>query len=458
MPQPIVAVVGRPNVGKSSLFNRILGRRHAIVSDVAGTTRDRLIADAHWDDYDFILIDTGGLESNPEGSIREKVQEQAEMAMQAADVIVFMTDVIDGLTAADHVAADRLRRASKPVILTVNKVDNDSREFASPEFHQLGLGEPFLISAYHNYGIYPLMDQVISHFPYQEPPPDAMEAGFLEDAEPDPSPAEPTDLKLAIVGRTNVGKSMLLNAILGQERSIVSQVAGTTRDALDTGFTYNNIDITLIDTAGIRRPGQVQRGIEKYSVIRAVSAVNRSDIAFLVVDATELATAQDAHIAGLAWDVCRGLIVVINKWDLIDQRVRGTRERAVDMVRDRLHFMRYVPICFTSALEGEGIPGLMQLALELWRERLRFVPTRELQYVLADAMAEHAPPVGKGRRSKSRLNITRLRQGDVNPPTFLFTVEDPQLIHFSYQRYLENRLRDSFGFDHTHLRLVFKKS
>jgi GTP-binding protein len=458
LPPPIVAVVGRPNVGKSSLFNRVLGHRHAIVSEVAGTTRDRLIANAQWDDHEFLLIDTGGLESDPEGSIRQKVQEQSEMAMEAADVIVFMADVIDGLTPADHEAAERLRRAQKPVILAVNKVDNESRELTIPEFYQLGLGEPFPISAYHNYGVYRLMDEVVSYWP----PPDILEdpdtPEYNEEAPSLPTrPSTPTELKLAIVGRTNVGKSMLLNAILGQERSIVSQVAGTTRDALDTGMAYGDQEVTLIDTAGIRRPGQVQRGIEKYSVIRAVSAVNRCDITLLVVDATELATAQDAHIAGLAWDVCRGLIVVVNKWDLVENAGWGARQRAMARVQERLHFMSYVPICFTSALEGEGIGDVMQMALELWRERLRIIPSRELQYLLADALASHAPPVGKGRRRRDRLHISRLRQVDVNPPTFLFTVDSPELVHFSYQRYLENRLRDTFGFDRTHLRLVFKK-
>ena len=444
---PIVAVVGRPNVGKSSLFNRILGRRQAIVSEVAGTTRDRLLAEAQWDDYSFILVDTGGLETNPEGTIREKVQEQADMAVASADVIIFMTDVADGLTPADQVAADRLRRTQKPVILAVNKVDNDAREFTAPEFYQLGMGEPSLISAYHNYGIYELMDLVLASLPFQ--PEVAAETSEMEGPSPDV-------LKLAIVGRTNVGKSMLLNSILGQERSIVSQVAGTTRDAVDTNLNYRGNDIVLIDTAGIRRPGRVGRGIEKYSVIRAVSAVNRSDITLLVVDATELATAQDAHISGLAWDVCRGLIVVINKWDLMEEEGSLERERALFRVRERLHFMPYVPICFTSALHGIGIPGLLRTALDLWQERLRLIPIRQLQYALADALANHSPPTVKGHGRK-RLRINRLRQVDVNPPTFLFTVDNPQLVHFSYQRYLENQLRTNFGFDHTHLRLVFKK-
>ena len=451
MALPIVAIIGRPNVGKSSLFNRILGRRHAIVSEVAGTTRDRLVAEAQWDGRQFILIDTGGLESSPEGTIREKVQEQADMAVAAADVIVLVTDVVEGLTHADQTVADRLRRTHKPLILAVNKADNDIRELAAPEFFRLGLSDPLPISAYHNFGIYELMDRVVSHFP-STPEQDETEEGL----DLGPGAADPGELKLAIVGRTNVGKSMLLNAILGEERSIVSQVAGTTRDALDTNMTYDGHDLVLIDTAGIRRPGQVQRGIEKYSVIRAVSAVNRCDIALLVTDASELATAQDAHVAGLAWEVCRGLIVVVNKWDLAEEDDRTARAWASAQVQERLHFMSYVPICFTSALNAQGIGVLMQTALELWRERLRYVPSRELQYMLADALASHAPPPVKGHRNR-KLRISRLRQVDVNPPTFLFAVDNPELVHFTYQRYLENRLRSTFGFDHTHLRLVFKK-
>ncbi len=457
MALPIVAIIGRPNVGKSSLFNRILGRRHAIVSEVAGTTRDRLIAEAQWDDRRFILIDTGGLESNPEGAIREKVQEQADMALSSADVIVFVTDVMEGLTHGDEDVAQRLRRTDKPVILAVNKSDNDNRELGSPEFFRLGLTDPLPISAYHNFGIYELMDRVVSHFP-TEPDQLEPEEGDAEEQAPQARPGAPAagELKLAIVGRTNVGKSMLLNAILGQERSIVSQTAGTTRDALDTDLAYEGRDLVIIDTAGIRRPGQVQRGIEKYSVIRAVSAVNRSDITLLVTDASELATAQDAHIAGLAWEMCRGLIVVVNKWDLAEEDDRASRAWAVARVQERLHFMSYVPICFTSALNAQGIDDLMQTALDLWKERLRFVPSRELQYMLADALASHAPPPVKRQRNK-RLRITRLRQVDVNPPTFVFAVDNPKLVHFTYQRYLENRLRTAFGFDRTHLRLLFKK-
>jgi len=449
---PIVAIIGRPNVGKSSLFNRIVGRRQAIVSDVAGTTRDRLMADAWWDDFHFILLDTGGLESDPEGIIRQLVQEQAEMAIADADIIIFMTDVVDGLTHSDTAAAESLRYTKKPVVLAVNKVDNDLREFGAPEFYALGMGDPEPISAFHNYGIHSLMERVTEHM---EPVPLGPEDD-LSPLDEQTSTYEQGALNLAIVGRTNVGKSSLLNAILGEERSIVSDVAGTTRDALDTAITYNNRDVVVIDTAGIRRPGQVAKGIEKYSVIRAVGAVNRSDITILVTDASELGTGQDAHIAGLAWEICKGLIVVINKWDLYADQGVGARYRAAATVRERLHFMPYVPILFTSALEGEGIKTLMDTAQDLWTERMRLVRSRDLQFMLADAMAEHMPPVVRKHRGQ-RVQINRVQQVGINPPTFLFTVNNPQLVHYTYQRYLENKIRDTFGFDRTHLKLLFRE-
>lgn len=479
-PLPVVSVVGRPNVGKSSLFNRILARRQAIVSNVAGTTRDRLMAEAEWDDYHFILVDTGGLESAPEGHIRAMVQEQADQAMAGADVIVFVTDAAAGLTPTDQDIAQRLRRARKPVILAVNKTDNDAREVAAAEFYQLGLADSVMISAYHNYGIYDLMERVTFHLPVPEYIPDFADgaatpaAGGIPGAAPIPvsqfNQSAVNELRLAIVGRTNVGKSLLLNSILGQDRAIVSDVAGTTRDALDTQFTYRERPVTLIDTAGIRRPGQVKPGIEKYSVLRSVNAVNRSDITLLVTDAAELATAQDAHLAGLAWEMCRGVIVVVNKWDLVAETMsettpgtgpgpgRNAREEAIARLQDRLHFMPYVPICFTSALHRQGITTLLNTALDLGQERMRWIPGRDLQYMLAEALTDHTPPPvkGKGRRGEF-LRINRVNQVGVNPPTFLFTVNNPTLVHFTYQRYLENRIRHKFRFDHTHLKLVFKR-
>jgi GTP-binding protein len=442
---PIVAIVGRPNVGKSSLFNRVLGRRQAIVSEVAGTTRDRLIMEVNWADHRFILVDTGGLESDPVGSIRQRVQEQADMALADASVIVFLTDVTDGVTATDQMVVDKLRRTHKPVILAVNKVDNESRGLLAPEFYRLGLEVIVQISAYHNLGVHDLMERVVACLP---------QVNFTEE---EIGGTAQSNLRLALVGRPNVGKSMLLNAILGQERAIVSEVAGTTRDALDTYLQYDGRDLVLIDTAGLRRPGRVAPGIEKYSIIRAVSAVNRSDITLLVTDATELATAQDAHITGLAWDMCRGLVVVVNKWDLVPRADRGAKERAVYAVRERLHFMPYVPVCFTSALHHQGVGHLIQTACDVGLERMRYVPANQLQYVLAEALGKHTPPPMKGRQRQG-LKFSRLRQVDVNPPTFLFTVNNPELVHFSYRRYLENRLRTAFGFNHTHLKLVFQGS
>ena len=326
MANPLVAIVGRPNVGKSTLFNRLTGSRQAIVTDVPGTTRDRLLAEVSWEGRGFTLVDTGGLEPRPEDPIKEQVRAQVEVAVSEADLIIFLMDVSDGITPGDQEVAGWLRRTQKPLVVAVNKVDNESREVSTTEFHRIGLGDPLPISAYHNLGIYDLMDRVVTMLPPAE------EAEEVDEA-----------MKLAIVGRTNVGKSMLMNAILGQERAIVSDVPGTTRDALDTRFTYENQPSVLIDTAGIRRPGRIEKGIEYFSVLRAVRAVQRCDIALLVMDATELASAQDAHIAGHAWDGYRGLMAVVNKWDLAPQEDLYEKEMAIQTVRRRLHFMPYVP-------------------------------------------------------------------------------------------------------------------
>ena len=438
MTSPIVAIVGRPNVGKSTLFNRLAGRRQAIVTDIPGTTRDRILADVSWDGSHFTVIDTGGLEPRPQGPLGEKVKAQVEAAISEADLIIFLLDVGDGLMPMDREIANSLRRTEKPLVVAVNKVDNLKLEVSAAEFFQLGLDQPFLISAYHNLGVYDLMERVVSLLPPAEGDPEGLPEGTM---------------KLAIVGRTNVGKSTLLNAILGQERAIVSEVPGTTRDAQDTAVTYGDQPVVLIDTAGIRRPGKVEKGIEAFSVIRAVRAVKRCDIALLVMDATELATAQDAHISGHAWDAYKGLIAVVNKWDLLDEEDRTSRELAIQTVRQRLHFMPYVPICFTSALRGDGISDLMALATDINRERLQRIPPGKLHYALVDALGAMTPP-SRGGRS---LTINGLRQVDVNPPTFLFSVNHPERIHFSYQRFLENRLRSTFGFTHTHLKLAFRR-
>ena len=438
MSNPLVAIVGRPNVGKSTLFNRIAGRKQAIVTDVPGTTRDRVLAPVSWEGCQFTLVDTGGLEPRPQDLLREQVRAQVEAAVSQADLIIHLLDVVDGLTPVDEEIAGWLRRTSKPVVMVVNKVDNERRELSAPEFHRLASEEPLLISAYHNIGIYDLMHRVSSLLPSSD-----------EEAEDEVEGR----MKLAIVGRVNVGKSMLMNAILGEQRAIVSESPGTTRDALDTHFSYAGQPAVLIDTAGIRRPGKVKMDIEYYSVLRAVNAVERSDIAFLVLDATDLATSQDAHVAGHAWDEYKGIIAVVNKWDLVPREDGAEQEIAIQTVRQRLHFMPYVPISFTSALKGDGIQELMALAKDIFQERMLRVPYGRLRYALLDALTDHMPPSRRGRS----LTIKDARQVSVNPPTFVFAVNHPERVHFSYHRYLENRLRTSFGFTHTHLRLVFRE-
>ena len=434
----MVAIVGRPNVGKSTLFNRIAGHREAIVTDTPGTTRDRLLADVSWDDARFTLVDTGGLEPAPQDPLREQVKGQVEAAVSEADLVIFLMDGADGVTPMDEEIAGWLRRTRKPLLVAVNKVDNKMREVSSSEFYRLGMDEPMLISAYHNLGVYALMERVVSSLPPAE----------VLDGE-----ADEGVLKLAIVGRTNVGKSMLLNSIMGEDRAIVSEVPGTTRDALDTPLMYGTQPMVVIDTAGIRRPGRVEKGIEYFSVLRSVRAVDRSSIALLVMDATELATAQDAHISGHAWDGYRGLIAVVNKWDLVEEEHGTELEMAIQTVRRRLHFMPYVPVVFTSALLGTGVQDLMALATDIYEERRRRIPPGKLYYALMDALSGHTAPSRRGRR----LRIKEVRQVDVDPPTFVFAVSNPELVHFSYKRYLENHLRSTFAFTHTHLRLVFRE-
>jgi len=335
----------------------------------------------------------------------------------------------------DEEIAQQLRRLNKPLVVAVNKVDNPARGLDASEFYRLGLGDAVLLSAYHNTGIHDLMDKVVDLLP---------EPGEAEEAPSD-------ELRLAIVGRPNVGKSLLLNAILGQERAIVSEEPGTTRDALDTPFSYRGQPLVLIDTAGIRRRGRIRPGVERYSVLRAFRAVERSDIAVLLLDATELITEQDTHIAGLAWEAAKGVVMTVNKWDLASS-FKLNREQAQRELKRHFHFMAYVPTCFTSALEGQGIAELMDTVMALHRERLRRVDPEELYRTLMEAVSSFLPP-SQGRRD---LRIYSVRQEGVNPPTFVFTVNDPNLVHFSYRRYLENRLRESLRFPHSHLRLVFR--
>ncbi|MFA5056170.1 MAG: ribosome biogenesis GTPase Der [Dehalococcoidia bacterium] len=433
MTKPIVAIIGRPNVGKSTLFNRLVGRRVAIVEDEPGTTRDRLYADISWKEKSFSLIDTGGLLADPSTSIEQLIKHQVVTAIEEADVIIFVIDVLDGITVVDKDLAELLRRSGKPLVLAANKADNEQRGYSAAQFYELALGDPVPISAYHGTGIHDLIDAVAKHLPEVH------------------SEAEQAVMKIAIVGRPNVGKSMLLNAILGKERVIVSDKPGTTRDAIDTMFEWNGERVLLIDTAGIRRRGRIDRGIERYSVDRASQAIERSDITILVTEATDLLAAQDLHIAGFVSEAYKGMVVVVNKWDLVEDTAE--RRQYVADIRSKLKFMPDVPIVFISALHGRGIKNVLKAAREVYAERCKRIPTAYLNNAVRDMVAAHSPPSVRGRK----LNITYTTQAEINPPTFVFSINDKSLLHFSYERYLENQLRRSFGFRGTPLKLVFKQ-
>ena len=432
--KPLVAIVGRPNVGKSTLFNRIAGRPAAIVSHVAGTTRDRVTTETVWRDHPFILVDTGGLDLFPDTDLWRQIKAQIDVAIDDADVIVVVVDVDAGVTAADRDVADALRRAGKPLVLAANKADNEQREATAVEFYELGLGDPIPVSAYHNLGVDDLMAEVLTHFPAEAQP-----------EEPD------ADLRLAIVGRTNVGKSMLLNAILGQERAIVSDIPGTTRDALDTLMTYDERTVLLIDTAGIRRSGKIEPGIERYSVLRAIRAIDRADVAVLVLDASELPAAQDTHIASYILDSYKGIVLAVNKWDLA-KGLGMTEAEASTKVRERFRFVSYAPICFTSALRGTGIDGLLQTAQAVYEDWTKGVPRYDLRRTVMSAIADH-PPATAGRHA---LKIYSVAQDQTGPPSFTFYVNRSDMVHFSYQRYLENALRKAYEFKGSPLKMRFR--
>ncbi|MGA9350856.1 MAG: ribosome biogenesis GTPase Der [Anaerolineae bacterium] len=434
MSKPIVAIVGRPNVGKSTLFNRLAGKRLAITDEVPGTTRDRLYAEAEWGGLNFILVDTGGLELTSDDDLIAQVRAQAQIAIAEADVILFLVDVKDGLTTGDEEVAQVLHRSAKPVLLVANKADNRPLREAAVEFYALGLGELYPISALHGTGTGDLLDQVVGAFPVEE------EEEELE------------AVKIAIVGRPNVGKSSLLNKILGQERAIVHEAPGTTRDAIDTPMEWEGQPVVLIDTAGIRRKGRIQRGVEKYSVLRALRAIDRADVALLLLDAVDGVTAQDAHIAGYILEEAKSVVVVVNKWDLVEKDA-GTMQAYEQHVRTTLRFLDYVPVLFASALTGQRVDQVLPTALRVQEERLIRIPTSELNRILQEAVARHAPPSKAGKR----LKFYYATQAAVDPPTFVFFVNDPRLVHFSYERYLENRLREHYGFLGTPLRLSFRK-
>jgi len=427
--------VGRPNVGKSTLFNRLVGQRLAIIEDVPGTTRDRMYADVEWGGRVFTLIDTGGLVLSNADPLVAQVRAQAQMAMDEADVIVFMTDIADGLTGQDAEIADQLRRSEKPVILAVNKADNLKREMAIHEFHSLGLGEPLPISGMRGMGTGELLEAVVAALP---PLPE-------EEEEEVHAP------HIALVGRPNVGKSSLLNRMLGQERVIVDESPGTTRDAIDTAIRFHGEEIVLIDTAGIRRRGRIQRGLERYSVLRALRAITRADVVLLLIDAADGVTEQDAHVAGYILDEAKSVLVIVNKWDLIEKD-SYTLQQYEQRVRQELKFVPWVPVLFVSALTGQRVSRILPLALRVNAERERRLSTAELNDMLRNATARYSPPTKAGKK----LRLYYGTQVGTQPPTFVFFVNDAKLVHFGYKRYLENQIRTRWKYEGSPLRLIFR--
>jgi len=432
----IVAVVGRPNVGKSTLFNAIAGEKISIVKDTPGVTRDRIYADATWLDKSFTLVDTGGIEPESKDIIISQMREQAQIAIDTADVIIFITDVKQGLVDSDSKVCDMLRRSKKPVVLAVNKVDNYKKDVLDIyEFYNLGIGEPHPISAASRQGIGDLLDEVIKYFPEEE-----------GEEEEDEIP------KIAIVGKPNVGKSSLVNKVLGEDRVIVSDIAGTTRDAIDTKVTFNGSEYIFIDTAGLRRKSKIKEEIEHFSIIRAVSAVERADIVVLVIDATEGVTEQDAKIAGIAHDRGKGIIIAVNKWDAIEKNDKTIYEFQRD-IKDVLSFMPYAEIIFISALTGQRIPKLFDMIEMVIETQSMRVSTGVLNEIMAEAVALQQPPSDKGKR----LKLFYITQVAIKPPSFVIFVNDKELMHFSYTRYIENKIRDTFGFKGTPLKFFIRE-
>lgn len=433
MPKPIVAVVGRPNVGKSTFFNHMAGYRISIIDDTPGVTRDRIYADCEWTGLHFTLVDTGGIDPYADDVLLTHMRQQTQIAMETADVILFMVDGKEGLTGVDQEIADMLRKVRKPVVLAVNKLDNPGDQDALYEFYQLGLGEPMLLSAAHKRGLGDLLDQVVRYFPD--------DAGQAEEDEEVP-------IRVAVVGKPNVGKSSLINRILGEDRVIVSDIAGTTRDAIDTPFTVDGQKYVLIDTAGIRRKSRINEELERYSVIRALSAIRRCDVALIMIDAQSEATEQDEKIAGLCHEEGRASVFVVNKWDLVDKdtwTVNGYQKRLLD----HMSFMTYAPSVYISAKTGQRTNKLLSMINEVYGMYSFRITTGVLNDVLAEAIAMTPPPSDKGRR----LKIYYATQVSTQPPTFVLFVNDSKLMHFSYHRYLENYLRKTLGLTGTPIRL-----
>ena len=436
MSKPIVAIVGRPNVGKSTLFNALAGQKISIVKDTPGVTRDRIYADIDWLNYNFTMIDTGGIEPDSSDIILAQMREQAQIAIDTADVIIFMTDVKQGLIDADAKVADMLRRSQKPVVLVVNKVDNFNKMMADVyEFYNLGIGDPVPISASQRSGIGDMLDQVVEHFKSLD----------LEEDEDDRP-------KVAIVGKPNVGKSSIINKLTGESRVIVSNIAGTTRDAIDTDVKWNGKEYVFIDTAGIRRKSKVKEDIERYSVIRTVTAVERADVVVIVIDATEGVTEQDAKIAGIAHENGKGIIIAVNKWDAIEKNDKTVYEYT-NKVRQILSFMQYAEIMFISAKTGQRLPKLFDMIDMVIENHTMRIETGVVNEIMAEAVAMQQPPSDKGKR----LRLYYITQVSVKPPTFVIFVNDKELMHFSYTRYIENRIREAFGFRGTPLRFIIRE-
>ena len=436
MSKPIVAIVGRPNVGKSTLFNSLAGERISIVKDTPGVTRDRIYADVSWLDRNFTLIDTGGIEPESSDIILSRMRDQAQIAIDTADVIIFMTDVRQGLVDSDSKVADMLRRSSKPVVLAVNKVDNfQNQQMDVYEFYNLGIGDPIPVSAEGKQGLGDLLDEVMKYFPKQ-----------LGQEEEDDTP------RIAIVGKPNVGKSSIINRLLGENRVIVSNIAGTTRDAIDTRIQHNGREYVFIDTAGLRKRSKIKEDLERYSIIRTVTAVERCDVVIVVIDAIEGVTEQDAKICGIAHDQGKGILIAVNKWDGIEKNDKTVNKYAAD-IRKVLSFAPYAEITYISALTGQRLPRLFDMIDVILENQTLRIATGVLNEIVTEAVAMQQPPTDKGKR----LKIFYVTQVSVKPPTFVIFVNDKKLMHFSYVRYLENRIRDAFGFKGTSLKFIVRE-
>ncbi len=433
MARAVVAIVGRPNVGKSTLFNRIVGERIAIVEDVAGTTRDRIYATADWAGREFSLIDTGGLDDPRAGAMEAAVRRQAEVAIAEADVVMFIVDAQSGILPVEYDVADQLRRSGKPVVLVANKADSWRGEAQAAEFYSLGLGEPYAVSAIQGLGIGDLLDRVLERLP----PAEGVEAE--------------SDAHIAIVGRPNVGKSSFLNALVGEERAVVSETPGTTRDSVDTTIERDGRRVVLVDTAGIRRRGRIEQGLEKYALLRTAHALERADVAILLTDATEGITAQDVHVAGYAIEAAVGLVLALNKWDVVDRGAEMTAQVESEVARE-FHFAPWMGHRFVSAKTGRNVEATLADALTVVDERTKRVPTAELHSLLVEAIAAHPPAPSRGRE----VRFKHVTQAKGKAPTFVFFVDLPEAVHFTYARYLENRIRERFGYAGTPIKLEFK--